>query len=65
MLKYVQQAHCEKRKREEDETKKRAYIEKYIPQVALALQQILSLSDRERDRLVGNLTDVLERSRRM
>jgi DNA topoisomerase-6 subunit B len=54
-----------KRKRETDEEKKRAYIEKYIPQVAVGLQQILELSDRQRDKVATNLTDVLERSRKM
>jgi len=50
-------------KREADEAKKRAYIEKYIPQVAIGLQQILGFSDRDRDQVVSNLTQVLERSR--
>jgi DNA topoisomerase-6 subunit B len=54
-----------KRRREEDEAKKRAYIEKYIPQVAIGLQQILGFPDAERDRVVANLTDVLERSRKI
>jgi DNA topoisomerase-6 subunit B len=54
-----------KRRREADEAKKRAYIEKYIPQVAVGLQQILALSDKERDAVVSNLEDVLERSRKM
>jgi DNA topoisomerase-6 subunit B len=54
-----------KRRREADEAKKRAYIEKYIPQVAVGLQLILGFDDRERDRVVASLTDVLERSRRM
>jgi DNA topoisomerase-6 subunit B len=54
-----------KRKREADEEKKRAYIVQYIPQVAVGLQQILELSDRQRDKVVVNLTDVLERSRKM
>jgi len=57
--------HIRRRKREADELKKRAYIEKYIPQVALGLQQILELPDVERDRVVRDLTDVLERSRKM
>jgi DNA topoisomerase-6 subunit B len=57
--------HVRKRRREADEAKKRAYIEKYIPQVAVGLQQILGLNDRERDKVVSNLTDVLERSRSM
>ena len=38
-----------RRKREADEAKKRAYIEKYIPQLAIGLQQILGFSDRDRD----------------
>ncbi len=54
-----------KRRREADEAKKRAYIEKYIPQVAIGLQQILGFDDGERNRVVASLTDVLERSRRM
>jgi len=57
--------HIRKRKREADEEKKRAYIVQYIPQVAVGLQQILDLSDKDRDKVVVNLTDVLERSRKM
>jgi DNA topoisomerase-6 subunit B len=57
--------YIRKRKREADEEKKRAYIEKYIPQVAIGLQQILELSDRQTGKVVTNLTDVLERSRKM
>jgi DNA topoisomerase-6 subunit B len=57
--------HIRKRRREADELKKRAYIEKYIPQVAIGLQQILGLADKERAKVVTNLTDVLERSRKM
>ncbi|NRA07888.1 MAG: DNA topoisomerase VI subunit B [Myxococcales bacterium] len=57
--------HIRKRKRELDEAKKRAYIEKYIPQVAIGLQNILGLSDRERDATIRDLEDVLERSRKM
>jgi DNA topoisomerase-6 subunit B len=54
-----------KRRRDADEAKKRAYIDKYIPQVALGLQQILGFDDAERTRVVDSLKDVLERSRRM
>ncbi len=57
--------HIRKRKREADEAKKLAYIEKYIPQVAVGLQEILGFPDRERDKVVADLTDVLERSRRL
>jgi DNA topoisomerase VI subunit B len=56
-------AHIRKRRREGDEAKKRAYIEKYIPQVAIGLQTILGLSDQERDKVVTDLTGVLERTR--
>jgi DNA topoisomerase-6 subunit B len=57
--------HIRKRRREADEAKKRAYIEKYIPQVAVGLQEILGFPERERDKVVADLTEVLERSRRM
>jgi DNA topoisomerase-6 subunit B len=57
--------HIRKRRREEDEEKKRAFIVKYIPQVAIGLQQILELNDVERDKIVSNLTAVLEKSRKL
>ena len=57
--------HIRKRRREADEAKKHAYIEKYIPQVAIGLQKILGLSDKETGKVTANLTDVLERSRKM
>jgi DNA topoisomerase-6 subunit B len=57
--------YVRRRRREADEAKKRAYIEKYIPQLAIGLQQILDFSDKERDKVIHNLSDVLERSRKM
>ena len=36
-----------------------------VPQVAIGLQTILGLADKERDEVVASLTDVLERSRRL
>jgi len=57
--------HIRKQRRAADEAKKRAYIERYIPQVAIGLQQILEFNDKQRDQVVTNLTDVLERSRKM
>ena len=54
-----------KRRRDADEAKKRAYIEKYIPQVSIGLQQILELSDAQRDAVTASLTQVLERSRKL
>ncbi len=57
--------HIRRRRREADEAKKRSYIEKYIPHVAIGLQEILGFDDAERDRTVATLTDVLERSRKL
>ena len=50
-------AHDERR-READEAKKRSYIEKYIPQVAIGLQQITEFSDVQRDDDVRNPGEV-------
>ncbi|MCK4414447.1 MAG: DNA topoisomerase VI subunit B [Candidatus Eisenbacteria sp.] len=57
--------HISRRRREADEEKKHSYIQKYIPHIGIALQEILGLSDRQRERTVDTLTDVLERSRKM
>jgi DNA topoisomerase-6 subunit B len=54
-----------RRRREADEQKKRAYIEKYIPTIGEALQEILGFSDRKRDRTVASLKKILERTRKM
>jgi DNA topoisomerase-6 subunit B len=58
-------AFVRKRKREADEHKKRSYIEKYIPYIGEALQEILGFSDTKRERTVKNLKTILERSRKM
>jgi DNA topoisomerase-6 subunit B len=42
---------------------RRAYIEKYLPHIGIALQDILALSDDERDSAVTKLDDVLHKSR--
>ena len=57
--------HVRKKRRAEDAAKKAAYIEKYIPQVAIGLQEILELPDRETRRITNSLVDVLERSRKL
>ncbi len=57
--------HIGRHRRMAEEHKKRSYIQKYIPHIGIALQEILALSDRERDKTVETLTDVLERSRKM
>src|SRR5688572_9920026 len=49
--------------READAEKKRSYIEKYIPHIGIALQEILSISDKELDKVCDTLKDILERSR--
>ena len=55
--------HIRKRKRQADERRKRGYIEKYLPHVGIALQEILGISDKEKDKVVENLTNVLEATR--
>ena len=47
-----------------DEAKKVDYISKYLPQIGIALQEILELSDVQTTRAVNKLEDVLERSRK-
>jgi DNA topoisomerase-6 subunit B len=54
-----------RRRREADEFKKRSYIEKYIPHIGDALQEILGLSDARRNKAVDNLKTILERSRKL
>ena len=58
-------AHIRHHRRVADEAKKRSYIEKYIPHIGYALQEILGLSDTARDQAIKNLSDILERSRKV
>jgi DNA topoisomerase-6 subunit B len=51
--------------RERDEAKKRAYIDKYIPHVGIALREILDLTPIEEEEIVATLSDTLERSRKI
>ncbi len=53
-----------RRRREADELKKRNYIDTYIPQIGIALQEILELNDQKRDEAVASLRVVLEKSRK-
>ncbi len=57
-------AYVRKGKRLQREYDKRNYIEKYIPHIGIALQEILDLSERERDETVSTLEEVLHRSRK-
>ncbi len=52
-----------RRRKAAESEKKKAYIQKYIPHVAIALREMLGLSERQEQALVTQLTDVLERSR--
>ena len=56
--------YIRKGKRLKREFDKREYIEKYIPHIGIALQEILDLDDPERDSTVETLEDVLHRSRK-
>jgi DNA topoisomerase-6 subunit B len=57
--------YLSKRRRQADADRKRAYIEKYIPHVGIALREILGLSDKQEKAVVETLTDTLERSRKL
>jgi DNA topoisomerase-6 subunit B len=54
-----------RRRREREEAQKRSYIQKYIPHIGIALQEILGLKDKDREKTVSQLQKILERSRRM
>lgn len=53
------------RRRANDEENRRSYIEKYIPHIGDALQQILGFSDQKRERTVQDLKTILERTRKL
>jgi DNA topoisomerase-6 subunit B len=52
-----------RRRKAAESERKKAYIQKYIPHIAIALREMLDLSERQEKVMVGQLTDVLERSR--
>jgi DNA topoisomerase-6 subunit B len=52
-----------RRRKAVDSERKKAYIQKYIPHVAIALREMLDLSERQETTIIRQLTDVLERSR--
>ncbi|MCA8980715.1 MAG: DNA topoisomerase VI subunit B [Planctomycetes bacterium] len=56
--------YIRKGKRLKREYEKRSFIEKYIPHIGVALQEILELTDQERDSTVEELEDVLHKSRK-
>ena len=54
--------YLSKRKRLAEADRKRNYIEKYIPHLALGLKDILALSDKQKDKIEDDLTRMLERT---
>ena len=50
--------------RAREEEQKRSYIEKYIPHIGIALQEILEFSEQEETKVVDRLKTTLERSRK-
>ena len=52
-----------RRRKAAESERKKAYIEKYIPHVAIALREMLDLTERQEKKVIDQLTDVLERSR--
>lgn len=57
--------YINRRSKKEDALKKKSYIEKYIPHIGIALQDILNLKEKEEEKLVKTLREVLESSRKM
>jgi len=57
--------HIKRRAREKDALKKQSYIQKYIPHIGDALQEIMLISDGEKNEVIETLTDTLERSRKL
>jgi DNA topoisomerase-6 subunit B len=57
--------HIRRGRRLAEEHRKRSYIEQYLPIIGEALQNILDLSDRQRQQAVSTLENILERSRKL
>ena len=54
--------HLRKRRRVAEADRKRSYIEKYIPHLAVGLQEILTLSDKQKTQVEDRLAGMLERT---
>jgi DNA topoisomerase-6 subunit B len=55
--------YLKRRKREAEAERKKAYMEQYIPHMALGLQELLELSDRQKKAVENNLEKMLEKTR--
>jgi len=56
--------HVRRKKREAEVERKKSYIQKYIPHIGIALQEILGLNEKQKEQTIEKLTDQLERSRK-
>jgi DNA topoisomerase-6 subunit B len=56
--------HISRRRKEAEAERKRSYIEKYIPHIAIGLREILGLSERQETTAVDKLTTMLQHSRK-
>jgi len=56
--------HINKQKKAAEEKRKRSHIELFLPHIGIALQEILELSDKERDHTCKNLKVILEKTRK-
>ncbi len=55
--------YLSKRQREVETLRKHDYIVRYIPHLALGLKDVLELSDKQEQKIIKNLSDMLERTR--
>lgn len=51
-----------RRKREAEAERKKGYIEKYIPHLAMGIKDILTLSDKDKTKIEGDLKKMLEKT---
>jgi DNA topoisomerase VI subunit B len=58
-------SYLSRRARIADAEKKKAYIEKYLPHIGIALREILKLNKAQEGKVVRILTEILEKSRKM
>jgi DNA topoisomerase-6 subunit B len=57
--------HIGKGRRVANEFEKREYIDKYLPHVGIGLQEILGLTDKEREATVATLRETMEATRKI
>ncbi len=57
--------HIRKGRRVSNEFEKREYIDKYLPHVGIGLQEILGLTDKDREATVATLRETMESTRKI